>query len=256
MEVTSEEHTGCVRHNLRWITFLGRFIWNGRYGQVLVTLALTGCATQGPPGGLDHINQKWVENRTTHYTTYPIPADDDPFIFINTASARNDLIDDFLRLIDNQYETYVTRIRREKSYTDVALDLVGIGLGTGGTLTGSTGVKTTLAALSTALTGGRSSFNKNVLLDQTIPVLISKMDALRAKKKTAIRALMRDATRNDTPLSQYSVREALTDLTEYYAAGTVTRALTGIADDAAVEKKKAEKQAETYRGISDKINDL
>lgn len=218
----------------------------------VITLPLLASCSAISQKPIDRINRAWVENRSGYYVSIAqgkAPSDPDPFAStIIDGTARNAMIEDLIRLIDLDFENYTTSLRRGKSYTDFGLDALAIGLGTYGTLAGTNQTKTVLSALTTAIAGGRASFDKNVLFEQTIPVLIVKMGGLRAKQQLAIRSRMRSSSGAVTSLDAYPVAQALTDITEYYYAGTLTHALAGVAEEAAAQKQRADAQLQVMRG--------
>lgn len=86
-----------------------------------------------------------------------------------------------------------------------------------------------LTAIDTGLKGSKQSFDKEVLINQTLPVLLTKMDADRATVRTRILsglALLVDS---------YPLEQGLTDLRDYERAGTFSSALSNLTGEAALQ---------------------
>jgi hypothetical protein len=164
----------------------------------------------------------------------------------NAQGVRNELIENALSYIDESYNTFVADIQAGRDRNNFLLDLVD--LGTAATV-GITRGERTLEVLGVALTafrGGRKSADANFYKDTSTPILISKMDGNRAK----VRALI--VEREGKKAQDYSLGAAVSDLVDYYNAGTLVRAFTQLQQDTAIATEASEKaltQAKKDAGV-------
>lgn len=86
-----------------------------------------------------------------------------------------------------------------------------------------------MAGLDTALKGGRQAFTKEILVDRTLPLLITQMGTDRKRISSQIWDNL--ANHNDM---EYPLPLALSHLNEYYHAGTVVGALTSLGDNLSI----------------------
>ena len=91
-----------------------------------------------------------------------------------------------------------------------------------------------MAAISGGIGGARVSINKNYLHELSTQALIAKMQSSRKTKLEFMRQAMTLA------VLDYSLSRGLSDLAEYYNAGTIVGALQNIVSDAGIEKRKAD----------------
>lgn len=94
-----------------------------------------------------------------------------------------------------------------------------------------------LSGATAAVIGARESVDKNAFFDQTMPALMTKMIAQRRSVLVGIR----DGLLNKTD-AQYPLAQGLADLEEYYHAGTIPGAITGVVQSAGAEAAEADKQ--------------
>lgn len=141
-------------------------------------------------------------------------------------TARNDVIQRRLMIIDQAYQNYVTGLRQEKTRSDFITGISAIALGLAGTLTSSAGVKTNYAAAGTLLAGGTVLANKTLYYEKTVMALAAAMDASRAEIRLKIYTSMRSGT------SEYTAADAYEDLLAYERAGTLISAIGYVQDSA------------------------
>lgn len=140
---------------------------------------------------------------------------------------RNELIETALSFIDESYENFTSDIQAGRDRDNFLLDLVE--LGTTASI-GITNGERTLQVLGVALTafrGGRKSIDVNFYKETTIPILISKMDDNRARVRTII------LRREEKSAANYTLGAAVSDLVDYFNAGTLARAFTQLQKDTA-----------------------
>jgi hypothetical protein len=148
--------------------------------------------------------------------------------------ARDRIVTGRIALIDLNYNQFVSQTTTNKQFWDTAVDIALLGASIAGTAAGGEGAKTVLAAAAAGLAGTKTSIDKNFFYEQTVPVLVSQMNAQR---KVALIPL-HDGTKLD--VVQYPLTQALTDLNNYYFAGTFVGALQAIQADAGAKERAAD----------------
>ncbi len=88
----------------------------------------------------------------------------------------------------------------------------------------------------TGFRGVRKSGGLNFYKEQTISILIAKMDDNRAQVHSAI------LLKKPRPASEYSLKEAIRDIVAYYNAGTLVRAFSQLSKDTAAQAKQSDKR--------------
>ena len=96
-----------------------------------------------------------------------------------------------------------------------------------------------LSAIATGLTGTRAAYDKEVLADRAANAIETSMDAARAAVAVRIRSGLTQ------PPDKYPVAEALSDLEDYYSAGTLLGAFTNISTLTGVQAADANQQLTT-----------
>jgi hypothetical protein len=145
-------------------------------------------------------------------------------------AVRNDFINQYIAVKDVQYHNYVKSIRRGTSYSNWGSDLAKLTVDAFGALTGTAATKSVLAAASGGITGATASFKKDVLFDQSVPIFVAKMDALRAA------VLFEIKEKKDLSLSKYPLSEAFNDVERYGWSGSLDAALASMNAQSGNEK--------------------
>ena len=171
-------------------------------------------------------------------------------------SRRNKIVNDLLFLINDYYSAYELSWYATATGHSFASDITTLGLDTAATAVGAAGVKTILTAISTGVGGQKIAVQRDFFQNQNIAIIIKNMRAARAE----VLAKIRSKTSKD--VNTYPLEDALLDLQEYFAAGTViggiqyaqdTAALQKIiADEAAAQGKRVEKLG-TLRAAQDAL---
>jgi hypothetical protein len=159
-------------------------------------------------------------------------------------TARNELLEEALPYIDDAYIDFITDIQRGRDRTNFVADVIE--LGTSGAI-GITNGQRPLQILGIALTafrGGRRSADLNFYKEQSTPVLILKMDGNRAKVRAVI------LTREKTSVEDYSMGAAISDIVDYYNAGTLVRAFTELQKDTAIQTRASEDKVLRLKGVA------
>jgi hypothetical protein len=156
---------------------------------------------------------------------------------------RNELIEDALPFIDSAYIDFITDLQAGRDRANFVADLVE--LGTTGTV-GITKGERPLQILGVGLTafrGGRRSADLNFFREQTTPVLITKMDGNRATVRATI------LNREKNGVEDYPIGAAISDIVDYYNAGTLVRAFTELQKDTAIQTKQSERDVLVLKGV-------
>lgn len=95
----------------------------------------------------------------------------------------------------------------------------------------------------TAFRGGRRSSELNFYREQTVPILINKMDDGRAQVYATL------LKKKAESVNDYSMKEAIRDIVAYYNAGTLIRAFTKLQKDAAADAKESENRVLVLKGM-------
>jgi hypothetical protein len=147
---------------------------------------------------------------------------------------RNRLIAARMYAIDIAYTNYEANLTKERQGVGFGAAASTIGLATASTLVTPVKTKDVLTALAGAVTGARAAYEDEVLLAHSMQWIQSQMRAQRA----LVAARILRGTR--MPISQYPLPEALTDLEDYYRAGTFTGGLLKTTETVAAEARFAE----------------
>lgn len=148
---------------------------------------------------------------------------------------RNDLINGRIAVIDVHFNDFLQSLHEEGVGLNVFADAIAIGLGAAGALV-SSGTSQILSGATAAVVGAKESVDKNAFFDQTMPALMAKMIAQR--KSVLVR--IREGLLNRTD-AQYPLAQGLAELEEYYYAGTIPGAITGVVQSAGAEAARADK---------------
>lgn len=147
---------------------------------------------------------------------------------------RNELLSDALSYIDDAYGDFKNGLAAGRDRTNFVADLVELGTSAAIGITNGERPLQILGIALTAFRGGRKSADANFYKDQSTPILISKMDGNRAR----VRALIEERKKKDTV--SYAIGDAISDIVEYYNAGTLVEAFVKLSEDTAVQTKQAE----------------
>jgi hypothetical protein len=197
---------------------------------LIFSLFACGCATQDQRA----IDSIYDARRDALVNRYKSATEDELRAEGRTKEGRNRILNNLILLVDMNYHEIERRLYGEKSWADFGGSVAVIGVSTAGALAGGESVKTTLAAIASALEGTRAAFNRDVLQNQNMLAIIAKMRAQRAEKLLILRGGMQKDP------SDYPLEEGLVDVANYHNAGTIVGALQSIIDQAGAQKAKAD----------------
>jgi len=159
------------------------------------------------------------------------------FSRLNEASRvrfRNDWLAGRMYAIDMAYTGYESALTRERQGVGFGAALATIGLTTASTLVSSVATKDILTGTAGAVTGARAAYDNDILLAHGVQWIQTQMRAQRARVAERLVAGMKMSTLD------YPLAAALSDLEEYYRAGTFTGGLIATSETVAVDAKLAE----------------
>ncbi len=149
---------------------------------------------------------------------------------------RDDAIEDAFAVIDSNYIDFIRKLNTRRSTADFIADVIDLGAGAATGIAKGERPNQVLGIGLTAFKGVRKSSEVNFYKEQTISILIAKMDDVRAQVHSSI------LEKKPRPISQYSIKEAIRDIVAYYNAGTLIRAFTQLSKDTSAQAKQSEKR--------------
>lgn len=211
---------------------------------LLALLLTAGCTTAGAPqapvtsftarSDLDALKARFASATSiTDYYSQP-----------ETRERRNQFIAGRLVLYDLAYVDWVSRFRFGRAAESTILDTATLGIGQAITLFGGARTKEVLGAIGAAISGTRSSYEKNFFDEQAAGAVAAQMNA---ERKAALIPIMAGTRAG---IEEYPMIAALTDLNAYQAAGTIDGALSGIHRDAGIKEAASLARLERYRAVT------
>jgi hypothetical protein len=171
-------------------------------------------------------------------------------------SRRNQILTELIALIDQNYSVFEDRYYGSDASVNFAGDVANLGLTGVSSVTGTAHLKSVLSAIATGTTGIKTSYQKNFFDQQTRSAVVQKMRAGRATQL----ALIQDQDHMKAPVAcpidgcptaaatdgsaahtvaPYSLETGLSDVDQYFQAGTIIGALQAIATSAGDDQTKA-----------------
>jgi len=147
-----------------------------------------------------------------------------------SVETRNKFIASRLFTTNIEYLKFIKGLSSNETQINSAADIMVMSLDIASTAFTPVKTKTILSSLS-AITGGtRLSIDKNAYSEKTMSAVVA---AMNAQRKEVLKRIIR-GTKLD--LNQYTFEQALSDINDYYMAGTFFGALTAIQRDASVKE--------------------
>jgi hypothetical protein len=150
-----------------------------------------------------------------------------------TDKCRNELVGARIYATDIQFSQFEARIFTQTRTGGFVATLATLGLTAGAAAAGG-GTPQVLSGIAAFIIGGREAFQKEVLAEKTVLAIHTAMRARRAE------VLLRLRSGLTQPVGLYPLSVALSDLNDYYGAGTVLGALIGITETVGASAKAAE----------------
>jgi hypothetical protein len=151
-----------------------------------------------------------------------------------SAAERNALIAARMYAIDISYTNYEANLTKERQGVGFGASAATIGLATASTLVTPVKTKDVLTALAGAVTGARAAYEDDILLAHSMQWIQSQMRTQRA--------FVAERILNGTRMSilDYPLPAALTDLEDYYRAGTFTGGVLATSETVGAEARLAQ----------------
>jgi hypothetical protein len=154
----------------------------------------------------------------------------------NKRAFRDEIVYARKRAIDLHFALFQQNVYKQTAAQAIGVDWAVLGLTGATAVTGISGTQQIMAAIAGGLTGAQGKVSERLFFSNTIPVIFSKMEALRKEVLVTITSgLTKD-------VDQYSMMQALSDLEDYYKAGTIPEALNGIIVASGAATKQANEE--------------
>lgn len=200
-------------------------------------LCLSGCHVLNPRDAGAPIPSYDIEDDLKQLQEHFQPAKSIEKYYENPgANSRNEVISGRLAMINLNYLDWLRTITSDKQLLDTAADVLLLSLNLAGTAVGGAAAKTTLAAISAGIAGSKTSIDKHYFYEKTISALIAEMNAQR----TTI--LVKILNGMNADINEYPFEKAVSDIHEYYQAGTLAGAISSVQADAGAKQNKAIKK--------------
>jgi hypothetical protein len=199
---------------MRGVTGLSRR-WAAVVAFLLTGLLLSGCKTiDGGPDRIYSIPEEVTAARATIETLtaqyYGGGANE---------NARNEIIARRMYIIDVEYSQYEEALTRERQELGFITATTAQGLNVAGALFTPAQTVRIMSGLAGGVGAVRGYYDSEVVIAKTIQIAQGQMRVLRDQQSDKIRKAMAQ------PLSQYPLSLALSDLEDYYRAGTLAAGL-------------------------------
>lgn len=132
---------------------------------------------------------------------------------------RNDIIARRMYIINVQYSDYEANLTRENQEVNFAADAASLGLNTAGTLVPLGSTTKLLGGIAGGINGIKGNYESDIVIAKTVQIIQAQMRANRDIVATRILKNMGQST------AAYPLSLALTDLEDFYRAGTLTPGL-------------------------------
>lgn len=221
-----------IKKHMQYNIFSSKFLL-----PVLCALSLAGCSSfEGFPdypvsqnGYVDELNKKFFdpEKPFGNYYAKGNTADDQLRI-------RNEIIAGRMLAFDIRFNQYRSRLHRNGVSHNALSNSLVLTLDALGTAI-SGGASQVLSAVSGGVSGIKTTVDKDLFFEKTMSVLMQEMESGRKKIKVRILKNLQK------PLEEYSLQQGLSDLEDYYFAGTIPGALSNISAQSGQEAQEADK---------------
>jgi hypothetical protein len=156
---------------------------------------------------------------------------------------RNQLITARVYATDLRFAAFEEDLFRQTRELGFAATIATLGLTGAGAVAGG-GAAQILSAAAAGVTGSRAAVEKEVLGERTLTAIHTAMRANRTTVLARIRVGLQQG------IAEYPLGAALTDVEDYYFAGTVLGALIGITEAVGVQAAEANRRLSVATGLS------
>jgi len=157
-------------------------------------------------------------------------------------SCRDSIVQARMIAIDARYTQFRQAFHGEARWGNFAATVASMGLTSAASLS-SLGAAHILGAVATGVTGTQAAYNEQVLIERTANAIETSMDAGRGLVAVRIRQGLQRSP------GDYPLAAALSDLEDYYNAGTLLGALADITQNAGVQAQTANQELKSVSGF-------
>lgn len=143
----------------------------------------------------------------------------------------------FLTLIKHYHEATTDDVYELTAAISTSFDLFSMAMGGLGAATGAASDKSIYSALAALGVGARGSLSKNILAEQTTQAILQQMEAMRLSQESRVRNNLKNLDDG-----RYPLHAVLTDLFDFYTAGSVKDAVSELAKSAQEAKDRANRE--------------
>lgn len=161
---------------------------------------------------------------------------------------RNEVIEKGVTAVDGVYNNFIDDLNTGRATTNFVADVIDLGVGAAVGITKGERALNILGVALTAFRGGRKSVDINFYREQTVPILINKMDDNRAKIYSEI--IQKRDNNKDKDVTDYPMEEVIKDIVRYFNAGTLIRAFGELSKDTAATAKNSENEIRILKGVT------
>ena len=203
-----------------------RFRRGGRFAVVLLAVALSGCiASTRNPERLIPVPVEMEALALDQSTMIAAYNDAVRSGASNARTIRNEIITRRMYAIDVQYTQYENALTREGQEIGFGALTAATGLSTAATLVAVNTTKTILSAAATGVLATKGHYESQVLINQAIRTIQKQM---RSSRNTIAATVSAKMAQN---VADYPLWAALSDVEDYYNAGTLTTGVIDVFDD-------------------------
>jgi hypothetical protein len=157
----------------------------------------------------------------------------------NARAFRNEIIAQRMYAIDVQYSEYEAALTRERQEIGFAALSTAEGLNVAGTLITDGVTRGVLSGLAGGVTAIKGHYESDILLAKTVEIIQKQM---RANRQFVAAHIL---TRMNQDIVDYPLAAALSDIEEYYRAGTLTSGIVAASTTVGVEERNAQDDKQT-----------
>lgn len=148
---------------------------------------------------------------------------------------RNQVIEARIRAVNIRFGEFEQTLYEQGIGFGVGTDWTVLALTTAGAISTGNAPKY-FSAAAALVTGAKVSYDKNVLYEKTMPVILSQMQA--GRQSVLVRIRQGEAQEVDS----YPLPQGLSDVDDYYRAGTIPTSISGLATNAGAQLQAATKE--------------
>ena len=212
----------------------------------ICALSLSGCATlRGSQDAVPELKPVGLVPIREALLNYHKPADSDRSN-LSRLSYREYILSSYIAAIEQRYQKFVDQLQAGDRGSALGLDLLQLGI-TGATALAGVGSAEDLATIGAVTAGARSSIDKRLYFDRTLPAVIASMNA----ERTTILADIEQ--KRSLPTTSYSLDSAVSDLNRLQNAGRLDVAIARMTQIAQADNAAAQARLDGITAACDDI---